>query len=534
MMASEAQAQGPVHVPPQTRAAWRAYLEPVLLGVSLALFFGALVYVNVIWSCYPNDNDLDEMAWLSAHLSLSRPESLANQGYPPGLPVVLRLLTPLVGSFLRATFFWQSIAATASVFFVYRISTELSRRRMTGPFAFLCAALAGLPVFTSEFADGTSTALFLGGLWLLTRRSADRRGFFLFGLGAGLSYLFRTHYLMMIVLVPASLVLAGFVWREAGRAALAFVSGFAATAWPLWLLNSLAYGTPLHAGVSQYNIAYAVIKKSLNWEDYPNTYQRWPLSRILEERPLDLVHNSLHQFVGTLAFPLSLAAAGLGAFAMVLAPDRLRRQLLAFGGLIALLYVGVVIVPTRYTERAYAPVAMLCSVLVACGVGELIALSRRPLVASLGVALGVYLLNFPVGIWSRLESRAQDAQYNINLSTLLVANGMQSSGEVFSNVWSLYNMADPQFITFYNYGGWIELDSLYAAERPHPTAVTVAEWKEFFAAHGIRFAVLRQRPQTQDIFRHPPPEWKELFSDKTVTVWAIPSVSEPQPKELAP
>ena len=201
MTATEAGVEPSVAPEPlAARARRRALIEGLVLAGFLALFFGALAYVNCVWSCFPIDNDLDEVGWLSAHLSFSRAESFANQGYPPGLPVVLRLLTPLVGSLLKATFLWQAVAATASVFFVYRIAMELSERRASGPLAAGCAALAGLPVFTSEFADGSSTALFLGGFWLLTRRcfssgrgTSDQRGFFFFGLGAGLSYLFLTH-----------------------------------------------------------------------------------------------------------------------------------------------------------------------------------------------------------------------------------------------------------------------------------------------------------------------------------------------------
>jgi hypothetical protein len=348
---------------PLTLARHRATVEALALTGLLLLFFCVLGYVNCVWACYPIDNDLDEVGWLTAHLSLSRAESFANRGYPPGLPI------------------------------------------MAGPCALLCAALAGLPVFISEFRDGSSTALFLCGLWLLTRRSADQRGFFLFGLSAGLSYLFRSHYLILMALVPAALILAGFGWRNAGRAALAFVAGFAATAWPLWLLNLLVYGTPLHAGVSQYNIAYALrATTSFNWENYPGSYNHWPVSRILRERPFDLLANSKQQLVATLTAPLSLAGAGLGGFAMVHAHDRLRRQLLAFAGLLALLYVGVANVPTRYTDRA----------------------------------------------------------------------------------------------------------------------------------HGIRFAILEQRPQTQAVFRSPPPEWKLLFSDERLSVWAIPPAPEPQKEAAAP
>lgn len=507
----------------------RVRAESYALAGVVACFFAALVYVNCFWSCYPNDNDLDEVGWLTAHLSLWRPESFANQGYPPGLPVVLRFVSPLVGSFLRATFLWQSLAAAASVFFVFRITTSLCRLRLAGPLALLCAMIAGLPVFTSEFADGTSTALFLGGIWLLTSRGADRQGFFLFGLAAGLSYLFRTHYLILIALVPAALLVAGVGWRTTARGSLAFLAGFAATAWPLWLVNVLTYGTPVHAGVSQYNIALSVIPGAFDWENYPDTYNQWPVSRILRERPLDFFNNALNQALATFGLKLSLAGATFGAFATVLVPDRQRRQWLTFSAVLALLYILVVIVPTRYTDRAYAPVAMLSSVLVGCGLAELVSRALRPRWAALAALVSVLFLTYPAGLGDQLKARAQDAQFNTQLVKRLVAAGMQSSAEVFSNEWNIYNMADPQFITFYNYGGWIELDSLYARERPHPTARTVAEWQEFFGEHGIRFVILRETGKTRELFRRPPASWQQLYADRGLTLWQVaPPGSEAQ------
>ena len=498
----------------------RVRVEAYALAGVVACFFAGLVYVNCFWSCYPNDNDLDEVGWLTAHLSLWRPESFANQGYPPGLPVVLRFVSPLVGSFLRAAFLWQAIAAAASVFFVFRITTRLCRLRVAGPLALLGAMLAGLPVFTSEFADGTSTALFLGGLWLLTR-SVDRKGFFLFGLAAGLSYLFRTHYLILIALVPTALLGAGFGWRPSARGALAFLAGFAATAWPLWLVNILTYGTPVHAGVSQYNIALSVIPGAFDWENYPNTYDQWPVSRILRERPLDFFSNALSQALATLGLALSLGGAVFGAFATVLVRDRQRRRWLAFCALLALLYILVVIVPTRYTDRAYAPVAMLSCVLVGCGCAELVSRAPWPRWGALGAVLTVLFLSYPAGLLDQLKARTGDARFNKQLVKELVAAGMQSSAEVFTNEWNIYNMTDPQFITFYNYGGWIELDSLYARERPHPTAHTVAQWQQFFTEHGIRFAILRQNGKTADVFRHTPASWKELYSGRGLTLWEV-------------
>jgi hypothetical protein len=490
-------------------------------GAAFAAYFAALAVVNGYWVCYPTDNDLDEVGWLAANLSLARPESLANQGYPPGLPVLLRGLSPLVGSLLRAAFLWQAVASTASVFFAFRISKALSGRPGVGLLGALCAALATLRVGTTEFADGTSTALFLAGLWALTRREGERRGFLLFGVAAGASYLFRTHYLMLVAIVPVSLVVAGFGWREVGRLAPAFLAGFAATAWPLWLMNCLAYGTPLHAGVSQYNIAFAMLPNAFDWEDYARTYDRWPLSRILEERPLQLLAHMYKVAAKTFGGKLVVSAATLGIFAMLSTPDRQRRRLLALIAGLGFFYIVVVLVPTRTSTRAFAPVAMLTCVLIACGLAELVSRADRPRRAQLWAALAAVFLSWPLGLWADLDSRHAARQHNMKIVDALVAHGMQSSAEVFTNIWSIYNLRDPLFVSFYNYGGWLQLDSKYARERPPPRANTLPEWQAFFAERGIRFVILKQRPDTQALFQAPPPEWKQLFSDRSLTVWAL-------------
>jgi hypothetical protein len=327
-----------------------------------------------------------------------------------------------------------------------------------------------------------------------------------------------------------SLLIAGFGLREAVKAALPFAAGFSATACPLWLANTLAYGTPLHAGVSQYNIALAVVPGAFSWEDYPNTYNRWPLSAILREYPNELLTNSLNQALSTLGMKLSVAAAVAGAFAVSLAGEAARRRLLAFGGVLALLYVLVVIVPTRYTDRAYAPVAMLASVLLASGLAELTARSRKPRWYLAWAALAVVFINYPGGMWDLLKGKARDARWNTKIVRKLEANGMRSGDEVFSNVWNFYPMTDPKFITFYNFGGWIELDSLYARERPHPTARSIEEWQAFFAQHGIRFAAMRNRDNTKELFRKTPDSWRVLHTEKNFTVWALEPAPEAQPE----
>jgi len=504
-------------------AAAARWIRPRVLawGAAFACYFAGLVFVNCYWACYPTDNDLDEVGWLAANVSLARPESLANQGYPPGLPVLLRGLAPVVGSLLRAAFLWQAIVSSAAVFFAFRISKALSGRAGVGLLGALCASLATLRVGTTEFADGTSTALLLAGLWALTRRGGDRRGFLLLGLAAGSAYLFRTHYLTLMAIVPVSLVVAGFGWREVGRLAPAFLAGFAATAWPLWLMNCLAYGTPVHAGVSQYNIAFAMLPGAFNWEDYARTYDRWPLSRILEERPLEFLAHMCKVASKTFGGKLVVSAAGLGIFAMLLTPERQRRRLLAFIAALGFFYIVVVLVPTRTTARAFAPIAMLACLLIACGLAELVSRADRPRRAQICAALAVVFLAWPTAMWADLDSRHASRQHNQKIVDALVAHGMQSSEEVFTNIWNVYNLQDPLFVTFYNYGGWLQLDSKYARERPPPRASTLPEWQAFFAEQGIRFVILRQRSDNVALFRAPPPAWKQLFSDGSLTVWAL-------------
>jgi hypothetical protein len=327
--------------------------------------------------------------------------------------------------------------------------------------------------------------------------------------------------LILVVLVPASLFLSGMGLRATLSVVLPFCAGFAATAWPLLLLNTLAYGTPLHAGVSQYNIAQSMVPDAFNWEDYPNTYRRWPLSRILRERLWDFLVHIFQVAMQTFGLKESLAAATLGVASITLNSDRKHRQLLAFLAWFGFLYLLLVLVPTRYTERAYAPVAMLAAILAASGLAELAQRAARPRWALAGAALAVIFLTLPLNAWQSLQSRHQARLWNERVVNALRANGMHSSDEVFTNDWDFYPVSDPRFVTFYNYGGWIELDSEYARERPHPTAETVSEWQDFFAAHGIHFAVLRLRNDTREVFEHPPPEWKQIYADNILAAWAI-------------
>ncbi|HVZ31764.1 MAG TPA: hypothetical protein VG963_05020, partial [Polyangiaceae bacterium] len=284
------------------------------------------------------------------------------------------------------------------------------------------------------------------------------------------------------------------------------------------------------------NIAHAVIPHAFSWYDYPHTYNQWPISRILRERPRDLLNHAVKVARDTLGTKLSLAGAGVGIVAIVLTRESRQRRLIAFCLWLFVLYVLVIIVPTHYTDRAYAPVAMLASVLVSCGLAALC--QRVPgrwalAAAAAAVGAGLLLARPPEDFWHRLQARRGARHWNERVVHALEANGMRSSDEVFTNMWAFYPLDDPRFVTFYNYGGWIELDSVYARERPHPTATSVKEWQDFFRAHDIHFAVLQRRSETKSVFNHTPPDWKRIFSDKKVTAWALPTPEKPAPEAAA-
>jgi hypothetical protein len=517
--------------------------QAFVLAAALLAYLCALAYVNGVWACYPYDNDLDEVGWLVQHLSWQRPESLANQGYPPGFLLVLRALRPLVGSLLPAALLWQAFVTTCSLFFVFRIALAVSQRAGTAALAMAGAALATLPVATSEFADGTATALFLAGLWACVARGADARGFFWLGTGAGLAYLFRTHYLVLVALVPVAALASRFPRVTLARATAAFAGGFAATAWPLWLLNSLAYGNPLHAGVSQYNIALAMIPDAFDWEDYAQTYDRWPLSRILRERPAELVLHVISVTRQALTTKISLAALALGSVAAFLG-DAEQRRTYRFLGVLALSYVLVVIAPTNLSDRAFVPVVVLACLLIAGGLGELArrvtSRASRPSSGDARPAPPARVLStlagrttwaaaflagagacYPPGIQEALLLKRQSRADNQVVVDVLLRAGMTSSGEVFCTNFNVYNLADPDFVSFHNYGGWIQLDSVYAAERPPPRARTLQEWRDFFSAHAIRFAILERRPDTEELFTRTPPAWSLLAANEYVAVFAL-------------
>ena len=223
----------------------------------LATYFLVILVVNVVVVPYPVDNDLDEVGWIAAHQSLSRPESLANWAYPFGYPLLLGLLSPLVGSLLITALLCATVGATVSLLFVYKITRWLFPASPgTAVAAATTAAVLLLPVATSEFSDNLTTAVLLAGLYAVVTRPGADRAALLFGACTGLCLLLRFHYLLFLVIGPIALAVLGETLRPLARGRV-FVAAYLVVAMPFLVINTIVHGQPFHTGISPYMIGGA-------------------------------------------------------------------------------------------------------------------------------------------------------------------------------------------------------------------------------------------------------------------------------------
>jgi len=472
-------------------------------GVALiaAGFLAVTTWLNLGVIPFPTDNDLDEIGWLVRHLSLDRPESLANENYPLGLPVLLRLLTPEVGGLLATALTVSAIACTALVV----LSSVLARRLGGGRWAtWATAALVSGVAFrsaTSEFADSIGAALFLGSLCLSTDMR-DRWGrAFAVGLGIGLAFTFRYHYLIAAVFVAsASPLLDPGAPRKAARAGVLLL-GFADGAAPDFAATAAAGSAWYSTGVAPYLVGHHATR-TLDWEDYLGTYELWPIWRMITENTPVLLARLVSTTSAVLLRPITLAALVAAPFALRGDLGDRKVRVALFLALCAVAYVALIPIPTQITDRAMLPGEVLFAVLAVRGAAGWIARVPRPS-ARLGVALaGIALLlaaDLP-GSLDHVRDKRAALRYNRAILADLREAGMQQSREVFSNDWDLYPLHDAEFVSFYNYGGWILLDSEYARHRPPPRAREASEWLAFARERGIRFLVLRETPKTRAFF----------------------------------
>jgi hypothetical protein len=486
---------------------------PFLAAAGFLLF---VLICNATILCYPTDNDLDEIGWLAQHLTLDRPESLANANYPPGLPVLLRLLTPLIGSLLTAALVCSAAACTAIALLGYRLAMLVCADTRAALATLVLVCVVVFRSATSEFADATAAALLCAGLYVYLSRLESPRHHLMAGALIGLAYVFRYHYLVFALLVPvASIVLCG-TTRQMLRRTAVFAGGFLLGALPLLALNTAAYGSPLHTGISPFLVGQHVTG-TVDWYDYLATYDLWPLRRLLAEDPWSLVSHLAGNASAIFFRPTVFATVLLWPVLLLETHRDTQPGILAFLGLCIALYLLIVVCPTQVTDRALLPAKVLLCVLFVQGLARaatLIELKPGPclwLYCAGAVALAGGVPHSFVYVRDKLEAR----EYNWSIIKALRSAGMTSSAQVLCNDWDLYPLDDPAFVTYYNYGGWMLLDREYAAQRPRPLATTVDEWRDFMRHHNLRFFLFQVAPETRDFTAEPlaPTDWELVHQD---------------------
>ena len=500
------------------------WLPPALLAAYCLL----ILVVNVVVVPYPVDNDLDEIGWIAAHQSLSRPESLANWAYPFGYPLLLRLLSPLVGSLLVTALLCSTVGATASLLFVYKITRWLLPASPgTAVAAAATAAVLLLPVATSEFSDNLTTAVLLASLYAVITRPAADRAALLFGAGTGLCLLLRFHYLLFLAIGPIALAVLGETARARWRAAGLFVAAYLIVAMPFLVINTIVHGQPFHTGISPYMIGWRV-DESIDFDNFLATFNLWPLTRLVAEKPVALAQLLYHYAQYWLTRPETTAGIVLIPLSLAWALPVERRRAAGALAVVLALYVATVIAPSLFTLRAFAPAVCLVCALSFPALTRLSALLPRgpagwrlPVVRVAWLSATLVLLYLGLGnpIRPLLDKHAQLA-WNRHVLDSMREAGWRPDDKVFCNFWELYNLDDPRFITFHNYGGYLLLDPLYNATMPRPEARSADEWQTFFDHHGTRFVVARPTAAIADFLEHRDSvQWPEIYRDEGVVVF---------------
>jgi hypothetical protein len=496
--------------------------------LSIAALFLGLLTINVFVLPYPIDNDLDEIGWIAAHQTWSRPESLVNQGYPFGYPLLLRLLTPLFGSLVTAAFICSTIAATVWTALVYRLTrTVTSAGSGTAIAAAATALVMLLPLAISEYADNVTTALLLAGLLAVVSRPHSSRAIVGLGFCVGLSALLRFHYLLLGLMMPVALLFLRDTLRGRASAVLGFLAGFVVGALPLLALNVWVRGQPLHTGSTPYMIGW-LATNTFDWDNFLATYDLWPLPRLVRERPGDLLRLLYYHAQFLLTRPEVRTGIVLVPLALAWVLPRERRRTGMFLAAIMVLYFGAIIVPAQFSFRSIAPVTCLLCVLsfpVLARLSEYLPAAlqfgRTAVVRVAWMAVAIVVLF--VGINNPLRPlllKHTDLTWNRAVLDAMNAQGYHVGAPVFCNFYEFYPLDDPRFITFHNYGGYMLLDPLYNATMPRPEARTATDWQAFFDRHHTEFVVARPTPVIQDFIDHRDPAmWPEIRRDERVVVF---------------
>ena len=321
--------------------------------------------------------------------------------------------------------------------------------------------------------------------------------------------------------MPLALLFLRDTLRGRASAVLGFLAGFVVGALPLLALNIWVRGQPLHTGLTPYMIGWFATN-TFDWDNFLATYDLWPLSRLVRERPADLLRLLYHHAQFLLMRPEVRTGVVLVPLALAWVLPRERRRAGVFLAVIMVLYLGAIMLPSTFSFRAIAPVTCLLCVLAFPALARLAEYlpgrvpvpppRRRPRgVDGGGDRRAVRGHQQPAASAAdqvhRADVEPDRARHDARPRSPRRRAGLLQLLEVLP-------ARRPAFVTFHNYGGYMLLDPLYNATMPRPEAQSAAEWQAFFDRHDTEFVVARPTPAIRDFLDHRDPAlWPEIHRD---------------------
>lgn len=442
-------------------------------------------------------NDFWGVLYYSKHLSFSEPASFYNGFFPIGYPFLLHFIPY---SFVTYFAFALSIALTG--LFVGWLSSLffLISKSFGGLLAVLVATIS-YPLFF-HYANTTSpdigaAAFSMGGIYFLWKHEFQDqhnihqvRDDILSGLFFGCSALFRSHGIVSAaaILLAYSIMLGvRTLWK---RKTIPIT---------LALVYMIQVGANLFSGHgalenSQNFTAYITFHGMMNWWHIPPDVYSFSVVDQFFKDPIGFIELLIPLF-------LALSIYALPALLCIFFLQKSLEKKFSWFALIAILaYSAVVAIGTSASDRGPFPIlgmAFICSGLLSIELWhrgqKVLAFSKiaRTVAvvilasATLWVGSGWFSTD-----WDFLNLyRGQSENFRI-IETRLVAKGMRSPAEVFTNKFVLYFPDMPPYRPFKN-GGW-ENYSLWHYRQEFPEMPTDS-WEAFISAcsaNNIRFLVL--------------------------------------------
>jgi hypothetical protein len=431
-------------------------------------------------------NDFWGLFHLGEHLTVSDPRTLQNGFYPPGYPLLLRVL---LGRQILVTTFLLSVAcASAALWLVYRWLAPTTGAAQAG---FATGVLAVHPMFFQHAItagpDMPTLLLGLAGvLWLWDALEKGRIGRAAFaGLLLGLSGLTRHHGFLL----AAGATLAGLAcwprqWRPlAAAAAVVGACGFTLV------------GINVAAGVPPFQTAQAFnVYKMFNPVDWFHLQRNYP------ENVFEVIRLSPARYWDAYTAQLtpSLILLLPSLTAVIVAAGRARR-LAVFMLITAAIYLPLQ--ATGGSPRGPLPAVPLAAVSLAIVLHALeTRLAMFTVARRLTLSIGTMALVLGAVVWVP-QNRGLVASYAgmkdlwLSVETALRNDGVQYPAQVFTDSFDFYFVSVRSARSWdyraRNTGGWAQID-LYGYDRVHPPLRTTS-LEEFLAdahAYGVTHLVL--------------------------------------------